>query len=97
MPAGADPGMAFVLVQHLAPDHKSILSELVKRYTRIPLAAVQAHVIRADALIAGLHRRLVRRRDGQDTHVSPGCPSKGLAFGPFLCVPARKTLDLPCA
>ena len=24
MPSGADPGMAFVLVQHLAPDHKSI-------------------------------------------------------------------------
>jgi two-component system CheB/CheR fusion protein len=29
----AEPGMAFVLVQHLAPDHKSILSELVRRYT----------------------------------------------------------------
>src|SRR5450631_3438997 len=34
MPADTDPGMAFVLVQHLAPDHKSILTELVKRYTR---------------------------------------------------------------
>ena len=30
MPAETDPGMAFVLVQHLAPDHKSILSDLVK-------------------------------------------------------------------
>lgn len=27
--------MAFVLVQHLAPDHESILSELIRRYTRI--------------------------------------------------------------
>jgi len=36
MPADTDPGMAFVLVQHLAPDHKSILSDLVKRYTRMP-------------------------------------------------------------
>ena len=35
MPADTDPGMAFVLVQHLAPDHKSILTELVKRYTRM--------------------------------------------------------------
>lgn len=34
MPAGSDPGMAFVLVQHLAPDHKSILSDLIRRYTR---------------------------------------------------------------
>ncbi len=31
MPADTDPGMAFVLVQHLAPDHKSILTDLVKR------------------------------------------------------------------
>jgi len=35
MPADTDPGIAFVLVQHLAPDHKSILTELVKRYTRM--------------------------------------------------------------
>ncbi len=35
MPAGADPGMAFVLVQHMAPDHKSMLTELVRRYTRM--------------------------------------------------------------
>ncbi len=40
MPADADPGMAFVLVQHLAPDHKSILSELVKRYTRMQVTQV---------------------------------------------------------
>jgi two-component system CheB/CheR fusion protein len=26
MPFDADPGMAFVLVQHLAPDHKSIIT-----------------------------------------------------------------------
>jgi len=35
MPADIDPGMAFVLVQHLAPDHKSILSDLIRRYTRM--------------------------------------------------------------
>jgi two-component system, chemotaxis family, CheB/CheR fusion protein len=29
-----DTGMAFVLVQHLDPKHKSILSELVQRYTK---------------------------------------------------------------
>ncbi len=41
MPAAADPGMAFVLVQHLAPDHKSILSELVRRYTRMEVFEVE--------------------------------------------------------
>ena len=33
LPADTDPGMAFVLVQHLAPDHTSILAELVRRYS----------------------------------------------------------------
>ncbi len=41
MPADKDPGMAFVLVQHLAPDHKSILTELVKRYTRMEVFEVE--------------------------------------------------------
>ena len=35
MPADADPGMAFVPVQHLAPDHESILTDLIRRYTRM--------------------------------------------------------------
>ena len=30
MPADKDPGMAFVLVQHLPPDHKSILTDLIR-------------------------------------------------------------------
>ncbi len=41
MPADADPGMAFVLVQHLAPDHKSILTDLIRRYTRMQVFEVE--------------------------------------------------------
>ncbi len=41
MPADKDPGMAFVLVQHLAPDHKSILTELITRYTRMKVYEVE--------------------------------------------------------
>ena len=41
MPADTNPGMAFVLVQHLAPDHKSILAELVRRYTRMQVFEVE--------------------------------------------------------
>ena len=41
MPADTDPGMAFVLVQHLAPDHESILSNLIQRYTRMQVFEVQ--------------------------------------------------------
>jgi two-component system CheB/CheR fusion protein len=41
MPADADPDMAFVLVQHLAPDHKSLLTELIQRYTRMQVSEVE--------------------------------------------------------
>lgn len=35
MPTDTDPGMAFILVQHLAPDHKSILTDIIRGYTRM--------------------------------------------------------------
>ena len=41
MPADIDPGMAFVLVQHLAPDHKSILADIIRRYTRMQVFEVE--------------------------------------------------------
>ena len=40
MPADRNPDMAFVLVQHLAPDHKSILTEIIQRYTRMKVFEV---------------------------------------------------------
>ena len=40
MPADVDPGMAFVLVQHLAPDHKSLLVDLIRRCTRMQVFEV---------------------------------------------------------
>ena len=40
MPPGQDPGMAIVFVQHLARDHKSILSDLIRRYTRMEVFEV---------------------------------------------------------
>ncbi len=45
MPKDTDPGMAFVLVQHLAPDHKSILTDLVGRYTRMKVFEVKDGMI----------------------------------------------------
>ena len=41
MPTNANPGMAFVLVQHLSPDHKSILTEIIQRYTRMQVFEVE--------------------------------------------------------
>ncbi len=36
-----DTGMAFVLVQHLAPDHESMLVDLIQRYTQIHVEQVE--------------------------------------------------------
>jgi two-component system, chemotaxis family, CheB/CheR fusion protein len=41
MPSDIEPNMAFVLVQHLAPDHSSILTELMQRYTRMKVYEVE--------------------------------------------------------
>jgi two-component system CheB/CheR fusion protein len=40
MPADSDPGMAFVLVQHLSPDHESILTEIIRHHTRMQVFEV---------------------------------------------------------
>ncbi|MCC5645140.1 PAS domain-containing protein [Nostoc sp. CHAB 5824] len=36
-----DTGMAFVLIQHLDPNHKSLLSEILARTTQMPVTEVQ--------------------------------------------------------
>ncbi len=35
-----DTGAAFVVIQHLAPDHKSMMDNLLARYTRMPVRVV---------------------------------------------------------
>lgn len=39
-----DTGMAFVVVQHLSPPHKSILPEILHRFTAMPVAQVKDEV-----------------------------------------------------
>ena len=53
MPADADPGMAFVLVQHLAPDRKSMLAELVRHDTRMMVFEVEDGMVMAQVIAAG--------------------------------------------
>jgi two-component system, chemotaxis family, CheB/CheR fusion protein len=36
-----DTGMAFVLIQHLSPNHESLLAEILARVTRIPVQEVE--------------------------------------------------------
>jgi two-component system CheB/CheR fusion protein len=37
----ADSGMAFVVIQHLAPDHKSMMRDLLSRKTRMPVSQAE--------------------------------------------------------
>jgi two-component system, chemotaxis family, CheB/CheR fusion protein len=45
MPADVESGMAFVIVQHLAPDHPSLLTDLVQRRTRSPVFEVKSGMV----------------------------------------------------
>jgi len=40
VPSDINPNMAFVLVQHLAPEHDSILSEIIRKYTTMDVFEV---------------------------------------------------------
>ena len=42
--APIDSGLAFVLVQHLAPDHRSILAELLQSVTAMPVHEIEGDV-----------------------------------------------------
>lgn len=37
----ADSGMAFIVIQHLSPDFRSLMDELLARHTRIPILKVE--------------------------------------------------------
>ena len=54
----ADTGAAFVVVQHLSPDHKSMMSNLLARYTTMPVIMVEeAMPIQGNQKISNLRVR----------------------------------------
>lgn len=51
IPRDTQTGMAFVLVQHLAPDHKSVLTELIQRCTGMEVHQIEDGMrVEADAV-----------------------------------------------
>ncbi len=60
-----DLGVAFVVVQHLSPDHKSMMSNLLARHTRMPVTMVED-----DMAIVPNHVYLIP--PGALMHISPG-------------------------
>jgi two-component system CheB/CheR fusion protein len=37
----SNTGMAFVIIQHLAPDHKSLLTEILGKYTTMQVSEIE--------------------------------------------------------
>jgi two-component system CheB/CheR fusion protein len=60
-----DTGAAFVVVQHLSPDHKSMMNTLLSRHTQMPVIMVEEDMV----LEAN---RLYLIPPGSVMHVSPG-------------------------
>src|SRR5947199_2527918 len=66
-----DTGMAFVLVQHLAPKHESVLSELLARATKMPVIEVRdGMAVKADHVYVIPPNADMRITDGT-LHLSP--------------------------
>jgi two-component system CheB/CheR fusion protein len=61
----SDTGAAFVVVQHLSPDHKSMMNTLLSRHTLMPVIMVEE-----DMAIEADHVYLIP--PGSIMHVSPG-------------------------
>ena len=37
----SNTGMAFVIIQHLSPDHKSLLADILGKYSPMPITEIQ--------------------------------------------------------
>ena len=70
-----DSGMAFVLVPHLDPDHQSVLTEILSRFTKMPVAEV------TDSM----------KVEGGHVYVLPPNKTMGIAGGKFLLVQREAT------
>ncbi len=75
MPRDKAMGMAFVLVQHLSPDHKSILIDLVKRYTSMPVFQVEDGIkVRPDSVYIIPPSKDMALLNGKLQLLDPGAP-----------------------
>ncbi len=69
-------GMAFVLVTHLAPDQKSFLSEILERYTQMPVHSIEdGQKPLPDNLYILLPNQTLTLREGL-FHVEPPAPNE---------------------
>jgi two-component system CheB/CheR fusion protein len=72
-------GAAFVVIQHLAPDHKSLMAELLTRHTALKvITAVEGMALEAD-VVCLMPPGVSMSMEGRTLHLAPR-PSQGLAL-----------------
>ena len=75
IPTDHPPGMAFVLVQHLAPDHKSLLTEIIARHTALRvLEAKEGMKVESDNIYVIPPNYNMALLDGTIRLSAPGSP-----------------------
>jgi two-component system CheB/CheR fusion protein len=73
----ADAGMAFVVILHLPPDRESLLSDILSKRTRMPVAEVKdGQAVEADHVYVIAPGRTVTIRDGR-LHLSEPVEKRG--------------------
>src|SRR5262245_18415221 len=70
--------LAYVVVQHLDPDHESVLSKLLARATNLPVVEI-AHNMRVEAdHVYVIPPNTTLTINGDQLHLSPPLESRGL-------------------
>ncbi|MBY0454009.1 MAG: PAS domain-containing protein [Burkholderiaceae bacterium] len=70
----ADTGAVFVVIQHLSPDHKSMMNNLLARHTRMPVVMVEDGMqVQANQVFLIPPGSIMRVSSGQ-FHLSPKSP-----------------------
>ncbi|HEY1189243.1 MAG TPA: chemotaxis protein CheB [Gemmata sp.] len=73
----ADAGMAYVLVQHLAPDRESLLAEILGKHTPLPVVTVEdGQVVEPDRVYVIRPGHTLTIRDGR-LHLGPVLTARG--------------------
>jgi two-component system CheB/CheR fusion protein len=67
----SDIGMAFIVIQHLSPDHKSLMDELLRKHTALPIEVItEARPLQPNCIYLISAQSNVLLKDGQLRPVS---------------------------
>jgi CheB methylesterase len=64
-----DSGLAYVVVQHLSPEHESSLADILSRATKLPVVTVTEGCASSATTCTSFRRRRASRRSGQGLHL----------------------------